>query len=292
MPLIYNRLLQTLCIGLLLVACQKPVSDVVPVASNLPQKDMKNVAYGTDAAQMMDIYLPAGRDVINTKVLFFIHGGSWNSGDKSDFDTAIASVRTSLQDYAIVNLNYRLANNGSNFFPVQLNDVQSAVDFITANAVSYNINASKLVMVGASAGAHLALLESYKNNSSGKIKAVVDLFGPTDLVDLYNNHPIPAASQPVLVNFLGATPITNLTLYQQASPINFVTVQSPPTLIFHGGADYVVPISQSTALKAKLAAANVKVDMVTYPTEGHGWFDANLLDTYAKTIAFIQQNVK
>jgi dipeptidyl aminopeptidase/acylaminoacyl peptidase len=109
---------------------------------------------------------------------------------------------------------------------------------------------------------------------------------------LYNDHPVPAASQPVLVNFLGATPATNPTLYREASPINFVTSQAVPTLIFHGDADYIVPIAQSIALKNKLQAANVKVEMTTYQNESHGWYGSNLLDTYTKTIAFIQQNVK
>jgi acetyl esterase/lipase len=285
-------MLQSFFVLFMFIACQKPTSEVLPVTPEVPQRDMKNVSYGSSARQVMDIYLPAGRDSINTKTIVFIHGGSWNSGDKSDFDSAIAAVRKSLNDFAFFNMNYRLAASGSNRFPVQMDDIQAAIDSITKNANSYKINPSKIVLIGASAGAHLALLQAYKNNAAGRIKAVVDLFGPADLSDLYNNHPVPAASRPVLVNFLGGTPATNPSLYQEASPINFVTAQSVPTLIFHGGADYIVPISQSTALKAKLQAANVKVEMVTYPTEGHGWYGANILDTYTKTVAFIQQNVK
>ena len=288
----YNRVLQSFLVLFLFISCQKPSPDVISVKPELAQQDMKNVTYGTNASQVMDIYLPAGRDSINTKTIVFIHGGSWNAGDKSDFDSAIAIVRKSLTGFAFFNMNYRLATGTSSRFPAQADDIQSALNFITTNAKDYKVNSSKIILIGASAGAHLALLHAYKNNSSGTIKAVVDLFGPTDLNDLYSNHPVPAASQPVLVNFLGATPTTNPGLYQQASPINFVTAQSVPTLIFHGGADYIVPISQSTALKTRLQAANVKVEMTSYPTEGHGWYGANILDTYAKTIAFIQQNVK
>ena len=288
----HNRVLQSFFVLFLVISCQKPSPDVISVKPELAQQDMKNVTYGTNASQAMDIYLPAGRDSINTKTIVFIHGGSWNAGDKSDFDSAIAIVRKSLTGFAFFNMNYRLATGSSSRFPAQADDIQSALNFIATNAKDYKVNSSKIILIGASAGAHLALLHAYKNNSSGTIKAVVDLFGPTDLNDLYSNHPVPAASQPVLVNFLGATPTTNPGLYQQASPINFVTAQSVPTLIFHGGADYIVPISQSTALKTRLQAANVKVEMTTYPTEGHGWYGANILDTYAKTIAFIQQNVK
>ncbi len=289
MVAVYNAFVNSIIITLLFISCQKPNSGLSK--EDLPQKDMMNVSYGSNAAQIIDVYLPAGRDTVNTKVLYFIHGGSWSGGDKADFDSAIASIRKSLTNYAIFNINYRLAANGVNRFPSQMDDIQSAINFIETNAGNYKINTSKVALVGASAGAHLALLHAYKNNSNGKIKAVINLFGPTDLTSLYNNHPIPAASQPVLVNFLGATPVTNAALYQQVSPINFVNAQTVPTLIFHGAADYIVPISQSNALKTKLEAAGVKVNMIIYTAEGHGWYGASLADTIEKTIAFIKQNV-
>ncbi len=285
----YKGFLNSLIITLLFISCHKPNSGLSN--EDLPQKDMMNVSYGTNAAQIMDVYLPAGRDTAKTNVLFFIHGGSWSSGDKSDFDSAVTSIKKNLTDYAIFNINYRLAANGLNRFPAQMEDIQSAINFIESNAGNYKINTSKVVLIGASAGAHLALLHTYKNNNNGKIKAMIDLFGPTDLTTLYNNHPIPAALQPVLVNCLGATPATNAALYQQASPVNFVNAQTVPTLIFHGGADFIVPISQSITLKTKLEAAGVKVNMITYPAEGHGWYGASLADTIEKTIAFIKQNV-
>ena len=254
--------------------------------------NVKDVAYGSDAAQKMDIYLPAGRTTTSTKVLVFIHGGSWSSGDKSDFDEAITAILPRLTNYALVNINYRLAKSGANRFPTQMTDIQSALDFVKSKSSEYVVDANTVGLIGASAGAHLALLQAYKFNADGRIKAVVDLFGPTDLNDLYVNHPFPTASQPVLVNFLGATPATNASLYQQASPINYITAQSVPTQIFHGDLDIVNPIGQSLALKAKLQANNVKVEMITYTGEGHGWIGNTLVDTYNKAVTFILQNVR
>ena len=256
------------------------------------QQDIMNVSYGADASQKLDIYLPANRNSDKTKVLVFIHGGSWSGGDKSEFTSAISALRLMLPAYAIFNLNYRLATSASTRFPAQINDVQSAIDFIATKSAEYKINGNKIGLIGASAGAQLALLQAYKNNSNGKIKAVVDLFGPADLTTLYNNHPFPTVSQPTLVTYLGTTPSANATLYQQASPITFVTSTSVPTQIFHGELDYVVPIAQSTSLKTKLQSFSVKVEMVTYAGEGHGWFGSNLIDTYSKVVTFIQQNVQ
>ena len=269
-------------------SCNKGI-DVV--TESVPALNIKDVAYGSDAAQKMDIYLPSGRASSSTKVLVFIHGGSWSGGDKNDFGEAITAILPKLTNYALVNINYRLANS-TNRFPTQMTDIQSALDFVKSKGTEYKVDANKVGLIGASAGAHLALLQAYKFNTDGRIKAVVDIFGPTDLNDLYFNHPFPTASQPVLVNFLGTTPTVNAALYQQASPINFITPQSVPTQIFHGNLDIVNPIGQSLALKAKLQASNVKVEMITYIGEGHGWIGSNLLDTYNKAVTFITQNVK
>jgi acetyl esterase/lipase len=275
--------------GLLATSCQKaPVTTGTTVAESV----MMDVKYGADAKQAMDVYLPANRSSSETKTIIFIHGGSWSGGDKADFNEAVSAIKPQLTGYAIFNLNYRLAGNGLNRHPAQMEDIQAAINFITSKASEYKINTSSIGLIGASAGAHLALLQGYKNNNDGRIKAIVDLFGPTNLTTLYNNHPIPQASQPVLVNFLGTTPAVNSAIYFETSPFNYVTSASPATLILHGDADFVVPIDQSQTLKTKLQANNVKVDMKVYAGEGHGWVGANLVDTYTRAVTFIKENVR
>jgi acetyl esterase/lipase len=279
-----------MCLSATVTCCNKANTVDVTKDTVMVERNMKNVSYGNDTAQKLDVYLPANRDAATTKVILFIHGGGWVGGDKSEFNDAISAIRAKLPGYAIFNMNYRLANS-KNRFPAQINDIQSAINFIESKANEYKVNANKVCLVGASAGAHLALLQAYKNNSQRRIKAVVDLFGPTDLADMYNNHLIPQEARYVLVHLLGKTPASGASLYQQSSPINFINAQTVPTLIFHGNDDIVVPISQSNALKAKLLANNVPVEMTTYALEGHGWYGKNLVDTYTKTIQFIKQNV-
>jgi dipeptidyl aminopeptidase/acylaminoacyl peptidase len=187
-------------------------------------------------------------------------------------------------------MNYRLAGSG-NKFPIQLQDIQGVIRFIEGKSDEYKVDVNKICLVGASAGAHLALLQAYKNNEDGRIKAVVDLFGPSDLTDLYNNHPVPEQVRYVLTTLIGKSLPAAASLYQQASPVNFISAKSVPTLIFHGSDDIVVPVSQSKALKAKLLSNNIKAEMTTYALEGHGWYGKNLQDTYSKTIRFIKENV-
>ncbi len=271
---------------LLFVACQK---DTPGNSSQLPAETRMNVAYGADSLQKMDIYLPAGRSASATKVFILIHGGAWAAGDKSEFNAYKDSLRRRFPDYAIFNINYRLATGAINFFPAQENDVKAALEYIYNKRTEYAIS-DKFVLVGGSAGGHLALLQAYKYTTPVKIKAVVDFFGPTELVNMYNNPPNPLI--PVLLfQVIGGDPTTHATLYQQSSPVNFITAQSPPTLIFHGGLDIVVAPSQSILLRDRLNTAGVTQQYHYYPAEGHGWTGANLADSFEKIQAFIIANV-
>jgi acetyl esterase/lipase len=238
----------------------------------------------------MDIYLPADRSSATTKVIILVHGGGWTLQDKSDFTPYVDTLKKRLPQFAIFNINYRLATGSSNFFPAQENDVKAALEFIFSKIADYKIS-QKFVLLGASAGAHLSLLQAYKYTSPVKIKAVVDFFGPTDMIDMYNNPASSWAPASAIAAIVGATPTSNPVLYQQSSPINFVTAQSPPTIILQGGADVLVSPSQSIALNNKLQTMGVAHQYVFYPSENHGWFGANLSDSFDKIQAFLMANV-
>jgi acetyl esterase/lipase len=273
--------------GSTLMACNKSGKDNDPGSS---ESTVKDVAYGTDAAQKMDIYLPAGRSSAITKVMVLVHGGGWTGGDKSEFDPYIATLRQRLPDYAFFNINYRLANNNNNRFPMQENDVKAALEFIAGKTGDYKVSQT-LVLLGFSAGAHLALLQGYKHTSPIKPKAIVSFFGPTDLVDMYNN-PVSVYTPLLLEAVLGATPSQNLGAYQQSSPAFFVNASAAPTMILHGGQDNLVSPTQATILKDKLQAAGVVNEYVFYPNEGHGWFGPSLDDSFNKIEAFLDKYVK
>ncbi len=248
-----------------------------------------NVAYGNHASQKMDVYLPQGRTTAATKVLIMIHGGGWTQGDKADFNAYVDTLKRRLPGYAIFNINYRLATGSAHFFPTQEEDVKSAIEFIYAKRDEYKIS-GKFVLLGASAGGHLSLLHAYKYSTPVPIQAVVDFFGPTELVSLYNNPPNPLIPL-LLIQVTGGIPTTHLTLYQQSGPLNFVNAQSPPTIILQGGADIVVPPFQSTLLRDKLQTFGVAHQFVYYATENHGWSGANLVDSFDKIQAFLAAHV-
>jgi acetyl esterase/lipase len=273
-----------LSLTVLLISCKK--NDSIGTSA----KTLTNVSYGTNAVEKMDIYLPAGRTTDSTKTIVIVHGGAWVSGDKSDFAAFIPVLQQRFPGYAIANVNYKLATTTDNHFPTQENDMKAALDFLVQKATDYQLS-QNFILLGASAGGHMALLQAYKY-SSPKVLAVVDFFGPTNMTDLYNFYSSNPPEQGLFQLLMNGTPQSNPSLYQQSSPINFVTNQSCPTIIFHGNADVVVPFSESVDLKNELSSAGVANQMITYPNVCHELWPSNIMtDVYNKMEQFIKTNV-
>jgi acetyl esterase/lipase len=274
--------------GLLLFGNAPDIKNIPPIR---PAETLTDVAYGDDARQTMDIYLPDGRDTASTKLMILVHGGGWIRGDKSEFTPYITALQQRLGNgYAFANINYRLFDNGENKFPAQENDLRAAVSFLMSKRAEYGFS-KNVVLVGASAGAHLVLLQGFKNNSEINPKAIISFFGPADLEHLYKNPAYPAVPF-LLSGMLGGTPDTKPEVYKSSSPINYVTSKSPPTLLLHGGQDNLVPVEQSRLLDNKLKKAGVKHDLVIYPDARHGWRGRNLEDSFNRIKAFLELHVK
>lgn len=260
-------------------------------AYQLPANTYLNVSYGTDPLQKMDIYLPQGRSSSQTKLIVFIHGGGWSSGDKSELTQYVDTMKKRLPDWAIFNINYRLASGNTNIFPTQENDVKMAMDFIYNKLGEYQIS-EKWALLGASAGGHLSLLQGYKYNTPVRIKSVINFFGPSDMVALYTS-PASSIALPSAVAMLhGGTPSSNPNLYYQSSPINFINNQSPPTLTLQGGADPLVSPSQQTTLHLKLSQNNVANQLKIYPGLSHGWTGADMTNSFDIAKSFLLQYVQ
>jgi acetyl esterase/lipase len=290
-----SRLLSFLLLTAVVISCKKsdPEPSPGPGITPAPAQTILNVAYGADALQKMDVYLPAGRTTITTKVMVMIHGGGWTSGDKTEFNGFVDTLKRRLPDYAIFNINYRLSAIPVNVFPTQENDVKAAMDFIYGKSAEYAIS-NKHVLIGASAGGHLAMLQAYKYSTPVKPKAVVSFFGPSDLTDMYNN---PVGGNGLLAFALaqavGKTPTQDSALYANSSPINFIgSASAMPTILLHGGADPLVKPSQSTAVRDKLLMSGIITQYVFYPTGGHGdWNGTTYFDAFNKIETFLKTNV-
>ena len=252
-------------------------------------KTLTDLAYGSDPSQKMDVYLPSGRTTANTRMFIWIHGGAWSSGDKSEGAGIKNLLDTYLDDYAYASLNYRLYNTTTyaNKFPAQENDVKAAVDYILSQAQTWQIS-DRIVIAGASAGGHLALLQAYKYNSGGHIRAAVAYYPPTELTAMYN---FSLFTQFTLYSLTGGSPDMVGGLYDSSSPLTYLTAGSCPTVFFHGTVDDVVPVTQSDSLKTKLTQVGVPFDYRYISGQGHGFDDAANLETIQQASSFLQIHV-
>ncbi|WP_460572489.1 alpha/beta hydrolase fold domain-containing protein [Flaviaesturariibacter terrae] len=274
---------------IVLTSCQQG-QGTEPALDPAAPYTLSNVSYGSDSAQRLDVYLPAGRSQRSTPVMILVHGGGWSGGNKADFNSYISDFRVRMPQYAFVNIDYRLVNGSSILLREQEADVAAAVRFVQEQSGRYGVDPQKIVLLGASAGAHLALLHAYRHPDSA-IRAVVDFFGPTDLVAMAERpwHPlVPLALQMILAKTYPEAP----ELYRAASPAWLVRPGVPPTLILQGGSDGVVHPAQSRALAARLEGAGVAHELVLYPKAQHGWYGTTLQRSFDTVQRFLQVYVR
>ena len=177
---------------LIFTSCKKK-TEAVP----LEAQTFLNVAYGSGTLRTMDVYLPANR-TSNTSVIVFVHGGSFIGGDKNDY-TILANELVK-KDFAVLNINYPLVDaTGLYDSPTkhqksavlvqnQVADVGAVVDYAISKAKEWQVSESKIALAGHSAGATLALLYTYGNQNTNKVKVVANLAGALDqtFIDIPN----------------------------------------------------------------------------------------------------------
>jgi len=264
------------------LSCSNNDSEVI-TEQPLDYLEVLNVAYGSDANQKFDIYLPANR-TLNTKVIILVHGGGWSAGDKNDMNRFVNLIFQEFGNIAVVNMNYRLADENNNPYPMQTNDISSVIDYLITNQNEYIID-NKFGIIGTSAGAHLSMLWSYALDTNNSVNMVCSIVGPTNFTDsAYLNNTNPDIQEIIDLYGINAA----IEFLEEVSPYHRVTSSSPATILFYGGQDPLVPTTQGTDMRDKLVELNVIHEFTLYENEGHGWEGINALDTWVKLKAFIE----
>lgn len=249
---------------------QKNNADGTSLSSIKKEKQiLYDVKYGKDERNVMNIYLPANRN-INTTSVVNIHGGAWTLGDKS-FDTKLSEYLFS-KGIAVANINYRYANDNDIHLHELLNDVDAVFNYLIEHSKEWNTRDTGFSIGGESSGAHMSLMYAYTGKKY--IKAIVERCGPTDLTDLQtlsqlsnNTHLIGAVNKMTGNKFTWKEGNNIPEAYKLASPVNFI--KKIPVLIIHGDNDDVVPIRQSYSLINRLKEKNYPYQIIVFPGADH-----------------------
>jgi acetyl esterase/lipase len=255
-----TRRISLSAIGAALAAACAPLSLFATLTPKDPAaRSARNVAYGPDAWQRLDVYGPhRDRGQAAAPVAVFFYGGSWDSGRRQDYNwvgQALASrgFVTVLPDYGL----YPTVR-----YPGFLEDGARAVRWAQDHAAQFGGDPARIVLVGHSAGAYNAAMLALDGRylaAAGvdpkHIRALAGLSGPYDFLPLTD-------------------PIAERTFGEAADlpgtqPTRFVTASSPPAFLATGDADTMVFPRNTVKLAAKLRAAGVTVEEKHYPGVDH-----------------------
>jgi acetyl esterase/lipase len=284
-----------------------------------------NLTYRTASNQQlkMDVYYRRTATAPLPTVVY-MHGGFWVAGAK---ETAIGALMPWLEmGFNVVNVEYRLgvATDPSTLAPAAVDDCFCALRYVASLPANYNIDKSKIIVTGESAGGHLSLAMGIIPESAGlgrdcagaaappaagggrgapatpaatpaaapslppvpKVAAVVNWFGITDVPDVIDGP----NSQPAAVRWFGNME-NKIDVAKKVSPLTYVRAGLPPIITIHGDADRTVPYPEAVRLHEALAKVNVPNQLVTVPGGGHGGFSAeDRVKVYVAIREFLSKN--
>ena len=233
---------------------------------------LSEISYGINEKQKIDLY-----EGSSDKVLIWIHGGGWLFGDKRS-ERWVKRFHNHFIDHEKLNvymIGYRV---GEDTAPNAVDDVICAYKKILDDAVAKKLSVKDIVVSGASAGGHLALMVGLSNeynfksscNTLIKPKAVINLFGITEIEK--NSQFLDEEKFFSFSNYIKTWLPESLTLEEASekfSPINLVGPNSPQVLTIHGTKDDWVPYDQAILLGKKLKD---KHQLLTIENGGHYGF--------------------
>jgi len=239
-----------------------------------------NMSYVTGglSRQWMDLYYVPS-NAAPTPVVVWIHGGGWASENENN-PRALALTNHNI---AVAAISYRYTTNPPPSpyplnlpHPAQIQDVKSAIRWLRANATQFNLDTNRIGMWGFSAGGHLSALTGTSGHTnlfdvgehldqSSRVQAVVDMTGPTDILQV----PTVVPGQNYDLWLLGDYATNNPPTLATVNPINFVRGDAPPFRIVHGEADPNVNILASQLLHSALTNAGIASTFMRLPAVGH-----------------------
>ena len=258
-------------------ASTAPVSEPIAQAAGAPVVSAwadipvtADIVYDADSGQSLDVCSPV--DAVagaSLPAVLVVHGGSWARGDKADVNWRPICQWLAAEGFVAVSVNYRLAPDA--VFPVQIDDVANALDFVLApeQTERFGIDPSRVAAFGGSAGGNLVSLLGTEDATSSRLAAVVDLSGPSDLTAAGLADDDPAVGVAAAVRtYLDCADLAACPQAEEASPIAHVDGTEPSFFIAHS-AEERIALSQSSRLADALTAAGASVEYLVVPGALH-----------------------
>lgn len=258
-------------IGALLTGACSPVAVLNALAPREGVRETTGLAYGAGQRHGIDVYAPEG--AAGAPVVVFLYGGSWESGDRGMYrflgaSLASAGVVCMVPDYRV------WPEVG---FPGFVQDAAQAMAWARRNAAAHGGAADRVVLMGHSAGAHIATLLGLDGDylaaeglrPADALRGVVGLAGPYDFLPLRSR---------TLQAIFGPE-----STWPASQPVNHVERGAPPMLLVTGDADSTVLPRNTESLAARLRAADNPVRTLTYPGIGH----REILGAFAPGLRFL-----
>jgi acetyl esterase/lipase len=242
------------------------------------------IAYGKrgDKTLSLDVIRPKHPNGLG--VLMLVSGG-WKSRGPGGFP-AWPFAPVLRRGYTIFNI-YHVSQPAATVMEIT-EDMHRAVRFVRHNAREYGIDPNRLGVTGGSAGGHLGLLLATRggpgpadatdpvDRESSAVQAVAIFYPVTDLLNLGpSTENLGDGGPPKSFKKAFGPQSTNLPVWKvigrETSPIYYVTTNLPPTLIYHGDADTLVPLEQSEKFQGVARALGCTVEVVVHHGGHHGW---------------------
>lgn len=230
--------------------------------------------------RMFRLEATAGEPLRPAIVFFF--GGGWRVGALAQFEPQCRHLaRGGWIAFAAA---YRIRSVYGTSPLEAMADARSAIRWIRAHSQELGVDPARIVAAGGSAGGHIAVCSALIQTAAEPGEDAGTPAAPDALV-LFNPV-LDTTEMPLARELLGSRA-------QEASPLHHVAPAAPPTIIFHGTADVVVPFDQAVAFTERMRAMGNRCELVPFQGAGHGFFNLGrgegsaYRDTLARTEAFL-----
>jgi pectinesterase len=262
-------------------------------------KEKKNIVYCAigNRTLKLDIFYPRKKN--KKTAIIILHGGGWRTGNRTQH-YPLAQKLASL-GYTCFTPEYRLSTEA--LYPAAVYDIKASIRWVHENAKVYNIDTSKITVLGFSAGGELAAFMGSTNtikkfeginncltDASSLVHAVIDIDGILAFIHPESGEGDDSKRISAATNWFGYSKTENLALWQDASSLTHVGKQAPPTLFINSGVDRMH--AGRTDYIKKLNEYNIYSEVKTFEEAPHSfclfepWFQSTVkyIDDFLKNL--------